>query len=151
ANLGTGYTYVWKKNGVVIAGETTNVYIATTTGNYRVTVTNASGCSKTSANTTVVQTCRNAVPIVGDETMEVFPNPASDIVHIHVSGIEGIGEIAKIIVSDLTGQQMIVQDALIIDGDIDIDLKTNELPSGVYLVTVNGAEAQLSQQLVISR
>lgn len=151
ANLGTGYTYVWKKNGVVIAGETTNVYIATTVGNYRVTVTNASGCSKTSANTAVVATCRSEQPLIGDEEMQVFPNPASDIVNVHVAGLDTQAPVAKIVIADLTGQQVIALDADIVDGEIDIELKTNELPSGVYLISVVGAEAQLTQQLVISK
>ncbi len=49
ANTGVGLTYVWKKNGVVIANATASTYVANKTGNYRVVVTNANGCSKTSA------------------------------------------------------------------------------------------------------
>ena len=53
ANAGSGYTYQWKKNGIVIAGATNISYSPIVTGGYRVQVSNAAGCSKLSANTTV--------------------------------------------------------------------------------------------------
>jgi plastocyanin len=50
ANTGTGYTYQWKKGATAIAGATNQTYIPTSTSpTYKVTVTNPSGCSKTSA------------------------------------------------------------------------------------------------------
>lgn len=52
ANAGTGYTYVWKRDGSTISGATSGTYTATQAGAYSVVVTN-SGCSTTSANTTV--------------------------------------------------------------------------------------------------
>ena len=53
ANSGNNLTYQWKKNGNNIAGETSSVYTANTSGNYTVIVTNIYGCSKTSAATAV--------------------------------------------------------------------------------------------------
>ncbi len=51
---GAGYTYQWKKAGVNIAGATLANYTATTSGVYTVLITNAQGCTITSAATTVV-------------------------------------------------------------------------------------------------
>lgn len=48
------YSYVWKKDGNIIDGATTSSYIATLDGNYRVYITDAQGCDKISAVTTVV-------------------------------------------------------------------------------------------------
>jgi hypothetical protein len=48
-NANPGDSYQWKKDGVNINGATTQTYIATVTGNYSVTVTNAGGCSGTSS------------------------------------------------------------------------------------------------------
>ncbi len=52
ASTGTGYTYVWKRNGTAISGATSSSYTATLAGSYMVTVSNV-GCSATSAATTV--------------------------------------------------------------------------------------------------
>ena len=52
ANLGDSYQ--WYNNGVLLAGETNQQYIATVSGAYTVAVTNAGGCSGTSSSTNVV-------------------------------------------------------------------------------------------------
>ena len=60
AYAGAGYRYQWKKAGVNITGDTLANYTATVSGGYTVVVTNAVGCSITSAATTVVV---NPLPI----------------------------------------------------------------------------------------
>ena len=54
AITGTGYTYQWKKGVVNVAGETSSNYIATSSGNYSVSITNASGCTASSSTFNVV-------------------------------------------------------------------------------------------------
>ena len=60
AITGTGYTYQWRKAGVNIDNATQSNYTATVAGNYSVVVTNATGCSTTSATLNVAV---NAVPL----------------------------------------------------------------------------------------
>lgn len=48
ANTGTGLTYQWKLDGVDISGATNVAYTAAASGNYTVTVRNASDCAATS-------------------------------------------------------------------------------------------------------
>ncbi|MBL7915728.1 MAG: T9SS type A sorting domain-containing protein [Bacteroidia bacterium] len=48
SNSGPGYTYQWKKYGNIIAGANTANLTVSSNGNYRVTITNAFGCSKIS-------------------------------------------------------------------------------------------------------
>lgn len=55
ANTGTGFTYVWKKNGTTISGATGASYTATSAGSYTVQVTNGT-CSGTSSAVTVSTT-----------------------------------------------------------------------------------------------
>ncbi|MCF8284022.1 MAG: HYR domain-containing protein [Sphingobacteriales bacterium] len=52
ANTNPNFTYQWKKNDINISGATAASYVATTAGNYSVTITNL-GCSGTSNPTTV--------------------------------------------------------------------------------------------------
>ena len=47
------FTYQWYMNGSIISGATNATYSATATGDYSVEITNAFGCSDTSATTTL--------------------------------------------------------------------------------------------------
>jgi len=49
-----GVTYQWNNNAAPVSGATDNYFVATQTGNYSVLVTNAAGCSATSAQVLVV-------------------------------------------------------------------------------------------------
>jgi len=60
-NANPGDSYQWQKDGVDIDGATAQTYVATVTGNYSVTVTNAGGCSGTSSPVTVTV---SPVPVV---------------------------------------------------------------------------------------
>lgn len=53
ANTGIGLSYKWKKNNSLISGATTANYLAVSTGNYKVQVTNPYGCSGTSSASAV--------------------------------------------------------------------------------------------------
>lgn len=65
ATVGTGYLYQWQKGGVDIAGATSSNYNATTTGSYRVVVTNsATGCSNTSTAVAVTVNPMPATPVI---------------------------------------------------------------------------------------
>lgn len=52
ANVGTGYTYQWKKNNIAIAGATSPSYIGNAAGNYSVDITSA-GITTSSASETI--------------------------------------------------------------------------------------------------
>lgn len=61
ANVATGYTYQWKLNGLPITGATNSSYAARVSGIYKVAVTSSSGCTDSSAGTTVTI---NSLPVV---------------------------------------------------------------------------------------
>ena len=54
ANTGTGLTYQWYKDSILIAGATASSYAATLAGNYMVKVTNATSCFAFSSPVAVV-------------------------------------------------------------------------------------------------
>lgn len=56
-----GYSYQWKKNGVVIAGATLSDLVVDQTGNYKAFITNAAGCIDSSLAISVTV---NALPTV---------------------------------------------------------------------------------------
>ncbi len=49
----SGASYAWQLNGLPITGATSQNYVVTVSGTYKVTVTNAAGCSATSTGITV--------------------------------------------------------------------------------------------------
>jgi hypothetical protein len=75
---GSGYTYTWKNNNVIIPGATASNYTATTSGSFTVTVKDANNCSSTSAATVVnfnavpiavISTSNTIIPIGGSVTL----------------------------------------------------------------------------------
>ncbi len=88
--------YSWSLEGNPIAGANGQTYTATENGAYRVTVTDANGCSGTSAaiNVTVGTSVRD---VDTKANIQLFPNPASawvqvraaQRVDVYVYGIEG--------------------------------------------------------------
>lgn len=77
ANTGAGQTYVWLRNGSVIAGATSSTYTATLTGTYTVRITR-NGCSSTSAGRYVQA---NATPSVSCSA-----DPSNSALHALASG-----------------------------------------------------------------
>jgi len=64
ANTGTGFTYQWKKNSVIIPGAIASSYSASTIGSYTLVVTNASNCSSVSSAVQVSTTSVLATPTI---------------------------------------------------------------------------------------
>lgn len=78
-------SYQWLKNGVAITGATQRKYTVSQNADYQVVVTDADGCTDTSAVYTV--TNHGEGTGVGDReylarSIRIYPNPASATVHI---------------------------------------------------------------------
>lgn len=54
---GNGYTYQWKKDGINISGATDTAYTASEAGEYKVIVTDSTGCKSASKKVTVTNSC----------------------------------------------------------------------------------------------
>lgn len=68
-------TYQWYFNGTLIPNATSNVYVATQTGNYTLAITDGNGCSAVSNPVTIGTVGINEM-IEGQE-LKVYPNPLS--------------------------------------------------------------------------
>ncbi len=64
ASSGNGFKYQWQKDTIDIFAQNSKVYKVTTSGDYRVIITNPLGCSASSANITVVVNPLPAVPVI---------------------------------------------------------------------------------------
>ncbi|HNM28953.1 MAG TPA: SBBP repeat-containing protein [Chitinophagales bacterium] len=138
ANTGTGLTYQWKKGNANIAGATASTYAATTAGGYKVVITNANGCSKTSnvINVSVI-ICREEQIEIAPVSVNVSPNPFTDYAVIDCSNITMQTEI---VVLDITGRTVSTVIAEPGTGSVEIG---QDLPQGNYLLVVNhGSQMQ---------
>ncbi len=85
ATPATGVTYVWFSNGSVIPGASTSTYTSSTSGTFRVIVTNSFGCSDTSAAVTVTAQPRpNATLVASPPT--ICEGSASVLTAVNGSG-----------------------------------------------------------------
>lgn len=64
-----GYSYQWQKAGVDIAGATQQNYLPVSGGNYKVVITDAHGCQKTSSSFTITINNNPAPVITGPSTV----------------------------------------------------------------------------------
>jgi len=148
ANNGTGFTYQWYKGAAAITGATAITYFATTTGNYKVKVTSALGCAKTSASTTIVKTCREEA-VNNNDGFTIYPNPSANKFTITVN--TNTTELtATIQIFSLIGEEIYMQNASVINGMLTENIALqNNIPSGLYIVKVLIGTQEYTKQLVI--
>ena len=151
AAKGSGYTYLWYKDGVAIAGgpATHRSYTATTTGSYYCRVTNGFGCIKNSQTKVVTSSCRNTPQDKEAAMLSIFPNPASGDFMIDANGLGGTE--ATIFIFDDTGKKVFENNASLAGGNLKTMIHLENSPSGIYLVTVISENGTYSGRVIIAK
>ncbi|MEP7171234.1 MAG: T9SS type A sorting domain-containing protein, partial [Bacteroidota bacterium] len=141
-----GLTYQWKKGNGNIGGATNINYTATTGGTYKVVVTNANTCSKTSAGTVVTINCR----LSGEENeaagMEVFPNPANGMVTLKYTASQN--QSADLILTDLTGREVMHEQINMAAGTNENTFDISGFTNGVYFIKIKTIDGERVQKIV---
>jgi hypothetical protein len=115
------HSYQWYKDGVAIAGAVSSLIHTTGDGNYTVVVSDANGCTDTSAVYTIGVVGVGNTPAI--QPVKIYPNPATSMLHIEA----GVKVNAAIMSVD--GKTLISQkDAA------DIDIRS--LANGMYMIMV---------------
>ncbi len=132
-------TYQWLKNDSAIAGDTLQQITITTTGNYRVLVSDANGCTDTSAAFNVTSVGLNNV--LGSTEFKLYPNPTNG--HFTIEWSEGTAEIQIV---NALGQ--IILPTVKAETKMDMDLQ--DYAAGVYFVHIrsNGLYKTLCFSLI---
>jgi hypothetical protein len=132
-------TYQWLKNDSAIAGDTLQQIAITTTGNYRVIVSDANGCTDTSATFNV--TSVRISNVLASTDFKLYPNPTNG--HFTIEWSEGTAEIQIV---NALGQ--IILPAVKAETKIAMDLQ--EYAAGVYFVHIrsNGLYKTLCFSLI---
>ncbi|HRC32389.1 MAG TPA: M43 family zinc metalloprotease [Bacteroidia bacterium] len=136
ANSGTGFTYKWKNGASYINNATSQTYVATTAGIYRVEITNSVGCSKLSGSKTVTINCREEHNTNGFDglNLTVEPNPAQNYINLI---FDSEYENASISILNISGQQLYNKNMQTDNGAIEDVLDISFLPPAVYIVRVS--------------
>ncbi len=82
-----------------------------------------------------------------ESDLSIYPNPVSDVLHVNIRNLTGVAEIS---ISDLQGR-VIVSEEVILDGNSDIKLDLNNIPSGTYFLEINNASESLFKTVKIIR
>lgn len=118
-------SYQWYLNGNPISGANASTYQPLTSGNYSVSLTDANGCTFTSAPFTwAVGVAENA----GDLVRQLYPNPAGDQLNLVVSPWH---DPVTIVVRDVTGREVLRRQP---GCQHVITLEVGHLSAGAYLV-----------------
>lgn len=133
ANTGAGLSYQWYNGPTPIPGAVSITYTATVAGTYKCEVTKAvTGCHKLSNGIVVTVPCRLEDALTTGQ-LEVFPNPATQMISVATTHMSGAIEI-------LDAQGKLVFSHPLTEAVMQLDI--GFLASGVYVVRVGGDSAR---------
>ncbi|MBK9462115.1 MAG: T9SS type A sorting domain-containing protein [Sphingobacteriales bacterium] len=135
SQISCGKTYEWKVRANCAGGLTSSAYSSTPNFTTR-------ACPTASGKT-------NAEWDGGFKTFSLSPNPANSLVTLYYNTETETP--LNISIIDLTGRVVLQQNTLAKQGDNTINLTTNQLPQGYYLVELNDGTAKMHEKLVIAR
>jgi len=139
----------WFRNGAQIVGATSSTYTATQTGDYRVTVTDGSGCSLTSNQINFTAT---SVPNVDPALigMVVSPNPSRNGQFNLKLEVETRSDL-QISIINTSGQRVYQYNAKNFIGRFSELITPGHLAAGIYYVQVQHDKKMYIQKLVVTQ
>ena len=131
-------TFQWYLGGTEIVGATNSSLVASISGDYMVTITDANGCSSTSAIYTYIST--GSIEAYGAGP-RVYPNPNDGFFTIQN---EGLTE-ATYTIADMTGK--LVQEGRLMNTRTTLNLGNQA--SGIYMLQVQGVGESFRERIVV--
>ncbi|HQW00081.1 MAG TPA: T9SS type A sorting domain-containing protein, partial [Bacteroidia bacterium] len=133
-------SYLWFLNNQVIPGATSQSYIPVATGDYKVRITDSTGCIFTSFAFPFVYT---GLSDNNSEFLKVYPNPSTGKFKVETS--EGN---KSIVVLDYTGRSLLQFNTKEKSFTIDI---SDKFSSGIYFLTVRLGENIYYERIVVQQ
>jgi len=133
-------TYQWYQDGNLLAGAEADTLIATSNGNYAVVVSNAAGCSDTSAVVTV--TGVGIGEVANDLGLLVYPNPTQGFVTLSF----GNNASAEYALYNSLGQ-LLKTGIIIGNGTLDMQAYNQ----GLYYLKVQARGVVITQKIILAR
>ena len=133
------YTITWQTTPPQTGGTATDL----AAGTYEVIVTDAVGCTQ-SALVEIEDLVDGLKSISGDWDLQLFPNPASDYIHLEIQGAQP--RIDQITIMDAFGRLRYLS---IQPSNVPGTVSTVQLPSGWYLLEIRTADGSISKPFII--
>jgi len=137
----------WYKDGVELPGENKQKLIVARSGNYKVSVTLGSGCSKES---TIYNAIKTDVPIIqtADFTCKVFPNPNNGMFTLELESDQSDVLVLELFTSD--GKSIIKQSVEHLSGKQKIPFGKANLVEGVYTLRITIGTQIVNRKLIVN-
>jgi len=135
-------SYQWYYGGNLIPGATNYYYVATASGDYNVVCTDNNNCEVEAAIFDVIA----GIPslLSGNQAMELFPNPASNLVLLK-TGLKNIS--VEIVICNAIGETVFKSlEELDNDGEPEMDI--SNLSNGMYWISLTVKETVLRTRFV---
>lgn len=87
----------------------------------------------------------------GNMKLLVYPNPAKDLLYLHITDKNAVGDL-NVIIRDMTGKALLKRrysPKEVSDGKLIVNV--DQLPSGTYSISLQSAKNTFSQKMSISR
>ncbi len=132
------YSYQWYLNDSILPNDTAITYIATVSGDYRLALTDSSGCSRISFPIPVIVTgIRNVSSSI---ELSIYPNPAQKVLFL-----TNIAKASQLEILNAIGKKMFSEN--VNTGSIQVDVAN--WPRGIYFVHGSDGNKQNIQKIVL--
>jgi PKD repeat protein len=141
ATQNSSWDYVWKKFSNTVPGANGHQLTASTSGDYKVVVTDTNGCVKSSAKVVVDANCKISAD---NGIITVFPNPVSEILNLNLN--MPVATTTPVLLYDAIGR--LVHSTFIYSGESIVSINVAQLPKGVYLVLLSLPDGNLTTRII---
>lgn len=154
AKNGTGNAWQWNRNSAPVNGATLQSYTASSAGDYTVSITNSTGCTRNSDKMTVSKSCRESGSGPSAEqklSLQISPNPAKDYVRLDIHFEDAGNGILHLQLLNLLGQPLLSNDFIVSENELHQQLSLKELGEGMYFLKIEINDQRFVTPLVVSK
>ena len=149
-----GYLYQWKKGSTEIAGATNRRYYPSETGSFSVIMKDYFGCSQISGivNISVISCKAGEVGQEIDASMTIYPNPASNFIHIVADFHSGESGLMRLEIRNMLGELVYSEENRENTSSYSADIPLGEIiPEGVYFAKLVNEGQHIIKKFVVTR